>query len=109
MIMEEKLFKKILLIELIVGLATMIPLVVFSILFSFIELETWLHITVFAISFLPFLIVCPFLIWIEQFAGYYKCEKCGNVERPTIKEVAMAPHIGRSRRMRCHKCGKKSY
>lgn len=48
-------------------------------------------------------------VWIEQQAGYYKCAECGHHYKPTYRSVVLAPHIGRTRKMRCPKCGKKSY
>lgn len=47
--------------------------------------------------------------WIEQQAGYSECAVCGYRYQPTYKNVVLAPHIGRTRKMRCPKCGKKSY
>lgn len=46
---------------------------------------------------------------IEQRAGYYQCVKCGHRYVPTYKQVLWAPHIGRSRYMKCPCCGEKSY
>lgn len=48
-------------------------------------------------------------VWIEQQAGYYKCAECGHHYKPTYRSVVLAPHIGRTRKMRCPECGKKSY
>lgn len=48
-------------------------------------------------------------VWIEQEAGYYKCAECGHHYKPTYRSVVFAPHIGRTRKMRCPKCGQKSY
>ena len=48
-------------------------------------------------------------VWIEQIAGYYKCTKCGHAYKPTYINTLMAPHIGRSRRMKCPCCGDKNY
>lgn len=44
---------------------------------------------------------------IEQVAGYYKCTKCGHEEVPeSYLKVFFAPHIGRTRYMKCPKCNK---
>lgn len=48
-------------------------------------------------------------VWIEQQAGYYKCAECGHHYKPTYRSIVLAPHIGRTRKMRCPKCGNKSY
>lgn len=44
---------------------------------------------------------------IEQVAGYYKCSKCGHEEVPeSYLKVFFAPHVGRTRYMKCPKCNK---
>ena len=48
-------------------------------------------------------------VWIEQIAGCYKCTKCGHAYKPTYMNTLMAPHIGRSRKMKCPCCGDKNY
>ena len=48
-------------------------------------------------------------VWIEQQAGYYECADCGYRYKPSYMHALMAPHIGRSRKMCCPKCGKKNY
>ena len=39
----------------------------------------------------------------------YKCPKCGAVYTPTMKAIIFAPHIGRSRWMKCPYCSKSAY
>ena len=46
---------------------------------------------------------------IEQIAGYYECEECHNRYIPSYKSVFFAPHIGRTRCLKCPRCGKKSW
>ena len=47
---------------------------------------------------------------IEQVAGYYKCSKCGHEEIPeSYLKVLFAPHIGRTRYMKCPKCDKHAW
>lgn len=49
-------------------------------------------------------------IKIEQVAGYYRCKKCGHEEIPeSYLKVFFAPHIGRTRYMRCLKCNERSW
>lgn len=48
-------------------------------------------------------------VWIEQKAGYYECANCGYTYKPAYLQVLMAPHIGRSRKMKCPHCGMKNY
>lgn len=48
-------------------------------------------------------------VWIEQIAGYYKCSKCGHAYKPTYMATLMAPHFGRTRKMKCPCCGDRNY
>lgn len=46
-----------------------------------------------------------FAIKIEQKAGYYKCTKCEHAYVPeSYLKVFIAPHIGRTRYMKCENC-----
>jgi transcriptional regulator with XRE-family HTH domain len=46
---------------------------------------------------------------IEQKAGYYECQKCHDRHVPTFWQTNLAPHIGRTRYMKCPACGRWSY
>ena len=47
---------------------------------------------------------------LEVEAGYYKCSKCGYEDIPKdYSKVFFAPHMGRTRYMKCDECGEKSW
>ena len=69
----------------------------------------WLKLTIIIPDLIIFLISCFYLGSIEQKAGYYECSECHHKYVPTYKNVLLAPHIGRTRKMKCPKCGKKSW
>jgi transcriptional regulator with XRE-family HTH domain/DNA-directed RNA polymerase subunit RPC12/RpoP len=71
--------------------------------------EEWVRIVVVFSGFLPAFVGFFFALKIEQIAGYYACGACGHRYVPTFKAVNLAPHMGRTRRMKCPKCGKKSW
>ena len=48
-------------------------------------------------------------VWIEQTAGYYECASCSHCYKPTYAAVLFAPHMSRTRYMKCPKCGKRSW
>lgn len=50
-----------------------------------------------------------FCVKMEQKVGLYKCKKCGHFYEPSTKDMIMAPHIGRTRYMRCPQCHEKSW
>lgn len=46
---------------------------------------------------------------IERETGYYVCPECGTTYIPSMRAIVAAPHLGRSRKMTCPHCGKRSY
>ena len=96
--------------ELIIGIICILPLLPASIFAAYNEgLAEWIRALIVLGSIIPLLIALPFLLKIEQKAGYYKCAECGHRYVPTFKSVFMAPHMGRTRKMTCPNCGKKSW
>ena len=106
---KERADKSLLTMEVVVGVLCMTVFFALVIIASLVEMEEWLRILLILIGFAPLLIATPFMLRIEQMAGYYECKKCGHKYVPTYKAVFMAPHMGRSRRMKCPNCGEKSY
>lgn len=90
----------------ILCIAIMLTLIVIA---SLVPMDDWLRLTLIGIGVTPLLIAFPFLLRIEQAAGYYECKNCKHRYIPTFKAVNMAPHMGRSRYMCCPQCGEKSY
>ena len=45
----------------------------------------------------------------QNTTGYYECPNCHNRYVPTFWQTNLAPHIGRTRYMKCPECGKRSY
>lgn len=76
---------------------------------SFVVMEEWLRITLVLIGLLPLVIAIPFMLKIEQTAGYYVCKHCGHRYVPTFNSVLWAMHLGRTRYMKCPECGKLSW
>ena len=72
-------------------------------------LETWQRILLIVGGFLVFIPLILVALRIEQKAGYYECPHCHHRYVPTFKQALFAPHMGRSRRMKCPNCGQKSY
>ena len=106
---KEKTDKLLLRLELVVGLICITVMLALCALASFADIEDWLRIVLILIGLLPLILACPFLIKIEQTAGYYECAECGNKYVPKYKSVFMAMHYGTTRYMKCPECGKKSW
>lgn len=106
---KEKNDKWLLSMEVVVGVVCVAIMLALILIASLVNMEEWLRILLIVVGMLPLLICCPFLLRIEQVAGYYECKHCHHRYVPTFKAVNMAPHIGRSRHIRCPECGKKSW
>lgn len=111
-IRDEEQTKMLLRLEVIMGVLAAISLGGFFLSGAFLmdgtEYVFLGHILV-ALGFIVCVMFALVGIWIEQRAGYYACGECGHRYRPTYSQVLWAPHYGRTRRMRCPKCGKASY
>ena len=106
---KEQADKRLLSIEVFIGITATIVLFALIFVAAFIQMETWLRISLIAFGFILFLAGCFYALRIEQVAGYYECEHCKHRYVPTYKAVNMAMHMGRTRYMRCPQCGKKSW
>ena len=106
---KEEADKRLLTMEIVIGV--LVSIVFFTLIFiaALVEMEDWLRITLIITGFIPFIIMIPFAIRIEQIAGYYECQKCHHKYIPTYSSVLWAPHINRTRYMKCPKCNKRSW
>ena len=76
---------------------------------SILEIENIYRFLIIIGSVFIFFITTFYALKIEQVAGYYECTDCHHKYIPTFKRVLFARHIGRSRKMICPKCGKKTW
>ena len=106
---KEESDKRLLRAEVLIGILGLLPFFISLIITIFVAMEEWIGTVIILTSIIPFLIVTPFLLKIEQVAGYYECGKCGNRYVPKYKSVFTARHIGRTRYMTCPKCNKRSW
>ncbi len=106
---KQRADKRLLALEYIVGGLLLIVFFALAMVASFVQMEEWLQITLILIGLLPLVIAVPFMLKIEQTAGYYKCRKCGHTHVPTFSSVFWAMHTGRTRYMKCPACGKHSW
>ena len=76
---------------------------------SFVEMPAWLRIALITFALAMIFTAAFIAVGIEQKAGYYECQNCGHRYVPTYWQTNLAPHAGRTRHMRCPKCGKRSW
>ena len=106
---KQEADKRLLSLEVLVGVTATVILFVLIFVAALAAMATWLKITLIVLGFVLFLAGCLCALRIEQVAGYYECRECGHRYVPSYKAVNMAPHMGRTRKMRCPNCGKKSW
>ena len=106
---KQQADKRLLAIEIFIGVLLVVVMFTLIAIASFVQMEDWLRIVLILIGFIPFLIATPFMLRIEQIAGYYVCGKCGHKYVPKYKSVFWAMHMGRTRFMKCPNCGKSSW
>ena len=76
---------------------------------SFIEMPIGLRIVLITLALVMILAIAFVAVGIEQKAGYYECQHCHNRYIPTYWSTNLAMHRGRSRYMKCPKCGVKTW
>lgn len=96
-------------LEILIGAVCISIMLALTAVASLTAMEDTLRILLIFIGLVPLLIATPFMLKIEQIAGYYECKECGYKYIPTYKAVNLAQHIGRKRKMRCPNCNKKSW
>lgn len=107
-IKEEK-DRQLLTLEYVLGFTSSISFMILIFVASYIEMATVARIILIVLGIIIFIIGCFYSIKIEQVAGYYECDNCHHKYIPTYKSVLYSMHMGRTRYMKCPKCGKKSW
>lgn len=109
---KEKADKRLLTMEIVIGLvsvAFLFAMIGIGTVFMTTGAQQWIFWLLFGIGMAQFIVCMMFALKIEQVAGYYECRECGHRYVPSYKSVNMAMHMGRTRYMKCPKCGKRSW
>jgi transcriptional regulator with XRE-family HTH domain/DNA-directed RNA polymerase subunit RPC12/RpoP len=106
---KEEADKRLLALEWVVGILSVIVLIVPIIIAAYVQMEDWLRILLVFSGFIPCIVGFCWAIKTEQVAGYYKCAHCGHKYIPMMKSVLWSMHMGRTRYMRCPECHQKSW
>ena len=106
---KEESDRRLLRMEVVTGVMSLVPLIAAIVIANVIPMEEWLGGLIVGVCVIPLLVATPFMIRIEQTAGYYQCAKCGHKHIPKYASVFMAMHMGRTRYMKCPACGKRSW
>ena len=107
--LKEESDKRLLDLEVVIGVISTILFCVLIGIASLAPMEDYVRFIIVFASFISFIAICLVLLRIEQVAGYYECANCHHKYVPTYLDVNKAQHIGRKRKMKCPKCGKKTW
>ena len=110
---KEESDKRLLNLEIVLGITGTLFLLVMlftGILgYQYLGLPLWAMLLMMSVGFAVFMVAILFCVFIEQKAGYYECKECHQTFVPTYSQVLFAPHINRTRYMKCPHCGKRAY
>lgn len=106
---KEKSDKRLLTLEWVIAILSLIILFVPIIIGALLPIEEWQKTVIVFSGFIPCFVGFCFTLKIEQVAGYYECQHCHHKYVPTFKAVNCAMHLGRTRYMKCPECHKKSW
>ncbi len=106
---KEQADKKLLSLEILIGILSMIILLSFTFAASFVNMPDWSRILLIVTGFAVAMVGIVYALKIEQTAGYYECAKCHHRYVPTFNSVLWAAHINRTRYMKCPKCHQRSW
>ena len=106
---KEEADKRLLTIEIVMGVITLIMYLVLVMIASYIEMSDNVRLLIIIPATVLFFLMSLVALRIEQVAGYYECAKCHHKYIPTYRSVLWAMHINRTRYMKCPECGRKSW
>ena len=106
---KQEADKRLLRMELLAGIMACVPFAVGIAIGLVVPMEEWKQVVIVLSSMIPLLVAIPFLLRIEQVAGYYECKHCHNKYIPSYNSVLWAMHINRTRYMKCPECHKWSW
>ena len=106
---KEKNDKRLLDLQVVICVTSLVYYLAMIVLAAYLPMPGWLRLVLIVGGLVPVIVSIAFAMKIEQVAGYYECKECKHRYVPTMKAINMAPHMGRTRHMRCPECGKKSW
>ena len=106
---NQKNTKLLLTSEIVVGVLAVVVLLGGVLVAALVDLPTWARVLMIVGAFVLFIVAMHFSMIIEKDAGLYECKLCKHKYVPTLKQMYLAQHMGRTRYMKCPHCGKKSW
>ena len=106
---KEENDKRLLALEWVIGILSILVLLVPIIIASYLPMENWQRLVLCFSGFIPCFVGFFYAVKIEQVAGYYECKNCGHKYVPTYKAVNLSMHMGRTRYLKCPECKTKTW
>ena len=107
--LEEIDNKKLLTMEMVIGLTCSITFLIIMIVIAFAKMEIIPQMILIVTAVVIFIIGIFFSMELERKVGYYECDKCHYKYIPKALPFWFAMHLGRTRYMKCPKCNKRSW
>lgn len=105
----EKNNKTLLMLETVIGFTCSITFMIIIFVACFANMNLIPRIILISTAIVVFIIGLFFAMKLEREAGYYECQKCHHKYIPNILPFWFAMHFGRTRYLKCPKCGKHSW
>ncbi len=111
MVKEKELAdKRLLKLEVLIAVLSLVVIFVPVIIAALLSFEAqWMKDLVAMSGLIPGAAGLLLAVKLEQVAGYYACPHCGYKYVPSYRAVNLAPHLGRTRKMKCPACGKRTW
>ncbi|MDE6211457.1 MAG: helix-turn-helix domain-containing protein [Clostridia bacterium] len=106
---KSKEAKKRLIISIIVACITILAGTAIILLPALLSAPIWLRIICIALSAVIIGLGIGVCCVLTIDAGVYECPNCGEKFVPSMKDFILGPHTFTKRKLKCPKCGKKSY
>ena len=109
-LIEEKAeAKKKIIITALIAFITVVAAVTLTVVAGAMQMQTWIRIVLIVVALVVIAVGIAVCCILEREAGVYECKHCGERFVPTMKAYIWATHTFTARRLKCPKCGKKSY
>ncbi len=106
---KEEKDKMLLNLEIFIGVLSIALCLSMVFIAAFVDMELWKKVVLISVGLVTGFVGALIALKIEQIAGYYVCKKCHRKYVPSYGKILLAPHINRTRYMKCPHCEKCSW
>lgn len=102
--------KSMLQLEVVIGVIGTVAFLAFVFIAALVpDLKMWIRLIIIIFGAILFAVSMYYAIKIEREVGYYECPDCGHRYVPGFAAFINAPHMGRTRKMKCPQCGRRNW